>query len=203
MSFFKSIRERIFGKKEEYTVFDVNLDLRVFNNEMKKQSRLNGSRAQQLWEQSKKYYVNNQMKQVNEIMAQRMNALDKAFSIEMFTIRMDGLIFDLQSNNSVSQSVETLAKAQKALEKLTIFDVNAKEMMDKTFRTLTNLSKEANKIMTRMENYDPFSTIEHTSEDIQEQINLLEAEIKIGIKPPEAPTDYERRRAALDEREKP
>ena len=184
--------------KEDYDLDDLILDLRLFNNQMKNLQTSYKKRAVQLWSDAKNHQRNENREQVKLLIEQRMGSLDRAFTMEMFSIKMDDFLYQLKNASIISDTAETLGKTKIALEKLKIFDVDTKTLVNSTFKLMSKLSQETDNIMGRLENYSPYDVRQHTSEQVQKEINLLEVEVATETVPPDAASkEREDRRRSL------
>ena len=148
-----------------------------------------------------------ELKQGNEArvkmyMNQFMKAKSTAFSLDMFTITMEGLVFDLQNANTLQNMGATMGKMNKSLEKLGILNISdVSKMMRQVNRNMGRMGIAMDTVYNSIGDYESFAVDSYSQGDIEKEINLLSEEVvaETGTLP-DTVSDLEQKREKLNQK---
>jgi hypothetical protein len=198
--FIKDIRNRLFPPEPQ--IDELVLDIKLYNNEIKRVQKSNEKKANEMREKAKEELKRGNEPRVKMYMNQHMKAKSAAFSLDMFTITMEGLIFDLQNASSLQNMGVTMGKINKTLEKLGILKISdVSKMMGQVNRSMSRMGIAMDTVYNSIDNYEPFSVESYSQQDIDKEINLLSEEVlaETGTLP-ETVSDLMEKREKLDEK---
>ena len=141
---------------------------------------------------------------VNMYMSQYMKAKSTATSLDMFTITMDGLIFDLQNTQSLQNIGQTMGKMNKTLGKLGVLNVtDVSKMMGEVNKQMNRYGIAMDTMFDSLSDYEPFEVDSYTQADVESEINKLTDEVmsEQGTLP-SVVDDLMEKRKKLEEEEK-
>ena len=118
------IIDRVKGFLRSPSVDELALDIKMYNNDIKRVQKANEKQAAAMRVKAKQELKQGNEARVKMYMNQHMKAKSTAFSLDMFTITMEGLIFDLQNANTLQNMGVTMGKMNKSLEKLGILNIS-------------------------------------------------------------------------------
>ena len=153
------------------------IELKMYNGEIKRIHRQNEKRVVQFRERAKNELKKGENARVKEYMRQHMRAKTTAYSLDMFTIKMEGLIFDLQSGTTAGQMAGSMGKISTTLDKLKGLNVaSVAEIMTKLNRQMMGMGVAMDTIYQQLDT-DPFEVESYTDADVSKEIELLTTEV--------------------------
>jgi hypothetical protein len=196
------IIDRVRGFFRSPQVDELVLDIKMYNTDIKRVQKANEKQANEMREKAK-----NELKQGNEArvkmyMNQHMKAKSTAFSLDMFTITMEGLIFDLQNANTLQNMGVTMGKMNKSLEKLGILNISdVSQMMRQVNKNMGRMGIAMDTVYNSIGDYEPFAVDSYSQQDIEKEINLLSEEVvaETGTLP-DTVTELEEKREKLNQK---
>ena len=108
--------DKIKGFMNPPKVDELVLDIKMYNTDIKRVQKANEKQAVEMREKAKQELKQGNEARVKMYMNQFMKAKSTAFSLDMFTITMEGLVFDLQNANTLQNMGATMGKMNKSLE---------------------------------------------------------------------------------------
>ncbi|MBN2335871.1 Snf7 family protein [Candidatus Bathyarchaeota archaeon] len=153
------------------------IELKMYNGEIKRIQKQNEKRAVQFRERAKNELKKGETARVKEYMRQHMRAKTTAYSLDMFTIKMEGLIFDLQSGTTAGQMAESMGNISTTLDKLKGLNVaSVAEIMTKLNRQMMGMGVAMDTMYQQLDT-DPFEVESYTDADVSKEIELLTTEV--------------------------
>ena len=107
----RSIKKRFFSKPDPDEFI---LEMKMHNNQIKRVQKRNQNKSIDLRAKAKEEMKSGSQARVKLYMDQYMKTKSTAFSLDMFTITIDGLIFDLQNTSSLQNMGLTMGKINKS-----------------------------------------------------------------------------------------
>ena len=173
--FLGGIKKRFFSKPD---LTDFIIDIKMSNNQMKRVQRQNDKKADQMRAKAKAELKTGNRTRVNMYMNQYMKAKSTALSIDMFTITMDGLIFDLQNAQSLQNLGMTMGKMNKTLGKLGILNItDVSKMMGDVNKQMSRYGVAMDTMFEGLSDYDSFEVDAYSQSDVENEINMLTDEV--------------------------
>ena len=195
------IKKRFFSKPD---LTDFIIEIKMSNNQMKRVQRQNEKKADQMRAKAKSELISGNQTRVNMYMSQYMKAKSTATSLDMFTITMDGLIFDLQNAQSLQNIGQTMGKMNKTLGKLGVLNVtDVSKMMGEVNKQMNRYGIAMDTMFDSLSDYEPFEVDSYTQADVESEINKLTDEVmsEQGTLP-SVVDDLMEKRKKLEEEEK-
>lgn len=195
------IKKRFFSKPD---LTDFIIEIKMSNNQMKRVQRQNEKKADQMRAKAKSELISGNQTRVNMYMSQYMKAKSTATSLDMFTITMDGLIFDLQNAQSLQNIGQTMGKMNKTLGKLGVLNVtDVAKMMGEVNKQMNRYGIAMDTMFDSLSDYEPFEVDSYTQADVESEINKLTDEVmsEQGTLP-SVVDDLMEKRKKLEEEEK-
>ena len=153
------------------------IELKMYNGEIKRIQKQNEKRAAQFRERAKNELKKGEQARVKEYMRQHMRAKTTAYSLDMFTIKMEDLIFDLQSGTTAGQMAESMGKISTTLDRLKGLNVaSVAEIMTKLNRQMMGMGVAMDTMYQQLDT-DPFEVESYTDADVSKEIELLTTEV--------------------------
>lgn len=196
---FGSIKKRLFPKPDPT---EFVLEMKMHNNEIKRVQKQNEKKSNELRAKAKKEMKSGSQERVKLYMNQYMKAKSTAFSLDMFTITMEGLIFDLQNVSSLQNIGLTMGKINKTLNKLGVLNItDVTKTMTQVNKQMARYGIAMDTIYSNLSDYDSFTVESYTEEDTNKEIELLSDEVlaETGILP-ERVSELMEKREKLDEK---
>jgi len=196
------IIDRIKGILNPPKVDELVLDIKMYNTDIKRVQKANEKQAVAMREKAKLELKQGNEARVKMYMNQHMKAKSTAFSLDMFTITMEGLIFDLQNANNLQNMGLTMGKMNKSLEKLGILNISdVSKMMRQVNRNMGRMGIAMDTVYNSIGNYDSFAVDSYSQGDIEKEINLLSEEVvaETGTLP-DTVVDLEEKREKLNQK---
>ena len=196
------IVDRIKGFFRPPQVDEMVLDIKMYNNDIKRVQKANEKQAEEMRRKAKQELKQGNEARVKMYMNQHMKAKSTAFSLDMFTITMEGLIFDLQNANTLQNMGVTMGKMNKSLEKLGILNIaDVSKMMRQVNHNMGRMGIAMDTVYNSIGNYEPFSIESYSQQDIEKEINLLSEEVvaETGTLP-DTVSDLEEKREKLNQK---
>ena len=173
--FFGKIRNRLFPKPD---LTEFIIEMKMYNNDIRRVAKQNEKQAVDLRTKAKNEVKNGDQARVKLYMNQYMKVKSTSFSLDMFTITMDGLIFDLQNASSLQNIGATMGKINKTLEKLGVLKLSdVTKMMTQVNKQMGRYGIAMDTLYQGMNNYEPFAVESYTEDDINKEIKLLSDEV--------------------------
>ena len=148
------------------------------NAEIKRVQKANEKKSVEMREKAKHELKQGNDARVKMYMDQHMKAKSTAFSLDMFTITMEGLIFDLQNASSLQNMGLTMGKINLSLEKLGVLNIGeVSNMMNTTNKFMGKLGLSMDTFYNQLSGYEPFSVEAYTTNDIEKEMALLSEEV--------------------------
>lgn len=196
---FGGIKDRLFPKADPTEFI---LEMKMHNNEIKRVQKQNEKKANELRAKAKKEMKSGSQARVKLYMNQYMKAKSTAFSLDMFTITMEGLIFDLQNVSSLNNIGLTMGKMNKTLDKLGILNVaDVTKTMSQVNKQMARYGIAMDTVYSNLSDYDSFTVESYTEDDINKEVELLSEEVlaESGVLP-ERVSELMEKREKLDEK---
>jgi len=196
---FGGIKDRLFPKADPTEFI---LEMKMHNNEIKRVQKQNEKKANELRARAKKEMKSGSQARVKLYMNQYMKAKSTAFSLDMFTITMEGLIFDLQNVSSLNNIGLTMGKMNKTLDKLGILNVaDVTKTMGQVNKQMARYGIAMDTVYSNLSDYDSFTVESYTEDDINKEVELLSEEVlaESGVLP-ERVSELMEKREKLDEK---
>ena len=181
--FFGGIKDRLFPKPDPTEFI---LEMKMHNNEIKRVQKQNEKKSNELRAKAKQEMKSGSQVRVKLYMNQYMKAKSTAFSLDMFTITMEGLIFDLQNVSSLQNMGLTMGKINKTLDKLGVLNVaDVTKTMTQVNKQMARYGIAMDTVYSNLSDYDSFTVESYTEEDINKEVELLSDEVlaETGILP--------------------
>ena len=152
--------------------------MKMHNNEVKRVQKQNEKKSIELRAKAKKEVKSGSQARVKLYMGQYMKAKSTAFSLDMFTITIEGLIFDLQNASSLQNMGHTMGKINKTLEKLGVLNISdVSKMMGQVNKQMARYGIAMDTVYSNLSDYDTFSVESYTEDDVTKEIELLSDEV--------------------------
>jgi hypothetical protein len=196
------IIDRVKGFFSSPKVDELVLDIKMYNNDIKRVQKANEKQANEMREKAKMELKQGNDARVKMYMNQHMKAKSTAFSLDMFTITMEGLIFDLQNANTLQNMGVTMGKMNKSLEKLGVLNIaDVSKMMRQVNHNMGRMGIAMDTVYNSIGDYEPFSVESYSEKDIEKEINLLSEEViaETGTLP-DTVQELEERREKLNQK---
>jgi len=196
---FGGIKDRLFSKPDP-TEFII--EMKMHTTQIKKVQKQNEKKSAELRAIAKNEMKSGSQARVKLYMNQYMKAKSTAFSLDMFTITMEGLIFDLQNANSLQNIGFTMGKINKTLDKLGVLNItDVSKTMSQVNKQMARYGIAMDTVYSNLSDYDSFSVESYTEDDINKEIELLSDEVvaETGTLP-ERVLDLTKKREKLDEK---
>lgn len=180
---FGGIKDRLFPKPDPTEFI---LEMKMHNNEIKRVQKQNEKKSNELRAKAKQEMKSGSQVRVKLYMNQYMKAKSTAFSLDMFTITMEGLIFDLQNVSSLQNMGLTMGKINKTLDKLGVLNVaDVTKTMTQVNKQMARYGIAMDTVYSNLSDYDSFTVESYTEEDINKEVELLSDEVlaETGILP--------------------
>jgi len=105
--------------------------------------------------------------------------LDKtAYSLDLFVINMENLIFELNNAQSVDNITLVLGKISKSLDKLSILKTRGvSKILGRVTRQMTKITGSTQRIMDQLSDYEPFSIEPTSSSDVDKVMDKMVSEV--------------------------
>lgn len=169
-----SLRERMFGPSLD----DLTISLQMYNKEIAMTRDRYKQRAEATYDQAKEYLVKGDDNRAKMYAQQHLSCDRAAFSLDMFVIKMDGLVFDLKNAENVELIGLTLGKVSKCLDKLNILKTkNVSKIMAKVNQQMGRIGLGTSRIMDQLQSYDPFSVEPVSSKDLDKLMGKMVDEV--------------------------
>ena len=194
----KRIRDRF--RKPDINEFVI--EIKMHNNDIRRVQKQNEKKVEEMRARAKKELKAGNDARVKMYMSQYMKAKSTAFSLDMFTITMEGLIFDLQNASSLQNMGLTMGKINKSLEQLGVLNVtDVSKMMMNVNKQMGRYGIAMDTFYDSLTNYDSFQVDSYTEEDVSKEINMLTEEVMAETGTlPETMEELMERREKLEEK---
>ena len=150
----------------------------MHNNQIKRVQKRNQNKSIDLRAKAKEEMKSGSQARVKLYMDQYMKTKSTAFSLDMFTITIDGLIFDLQNTSSLQNMGLTMGKINKSLEKLSVLKVaDVTKMMGQVNKQMERYGLAMNTVYGNLADYNSFSVESYTEDDVTKEMELLSEEV--------------------------
>lgn len=169
------IKDRFFSKPDPTEFI---LEMKMHNNDIKRVQRQNEKKSNELRAKAKKEMKSGSQARVKLYMNQYMKAKSTAFSLDMFTITIEGLIFDLQNASSLQNIGLTMGKINKTLDKLGVLNISdVSKMMGQVNKQMARYGIAMDTVYSNLSDYDSFSVESYTEDDVTKEMELLSDEV--------------------------
>ena len=173
-----SLRDRIKNYIWGPPLEDLIVDLRIYDKEIARTRDSYRQRAETVYEQAKKNVIDGDDRRAKMYVKQYLKLDKTAYSLDLFVINMENLIFELNNAQSVDNITLVLGKISKSLDKLNILKTRGvSKILGRVTRQMAKITSSTGRIMEQLSDYEPFS-IEPTSEsDVDKVMDKMVSEV--------------------------
>jgi hypothetical protein len=174
MSIREKIRNKIWGPPLE----DLIIDLSMYNKEIARTRDKYRERSKTLYEQAKECLIKGDDHRARMYAQQHLNTDRTAFSLDMFVINMENLIFDLRNAKTVEEIGINLGKISKCLNKLNLLKTRGvSQIIGKVTAQMKRIGLKTGSIMDQLTDYEPFSVEPASARDLDKLMDKMVSEI--------------------------
>jgi len=154
------------------------IDLKMYTNEIARTRDRYKQRAKNLYEQAKQCIINGDDARAKMYAKQYLNLDRTAYSLDMFVISMQNLIFDLDNARSTEQIALVLGKISKCLDKLNILKTRGvSKILGRVTRQMGKIGISMQQITNQLTDYEPFNIEPVTSTDLDKVMDKMVSEV--------------------------
>jgi len=177
---------------------DLIVDLSVYVKEIERTKQKYERRAEELYRKAKKAAIEGNEFRAKTYIRQRLQCDKTAFALDMFTINMEQLIFELRNAKGVEAIGQCLGKISRSLDRLKLLNVSGiTSIIGKVQSQMERIGLSTESIFNAIKDYEPFR-IESLSEDeVDKEYERMLAEI--AVEAPKAP-EVERKIEELEKK---
>ncbi|MCW4006385.1 MAG: hypothetical protein NWF04_07315 [Candidatus Bathyarchaeota archaeon] len=170
----EKFRNFIWGQPLE----DLVIDLKMYSKEIARTRDKYKQRASTLYDQAKDCIVKGDDYRAKMYAQQHLSADRTAFSLDMFVINMENLIFDLSNAQSVENIGLSLGKISKSLDKLNLLKTRGVgQVMGKVGQQMEKIGFKTGQIFDQLKDYEPFSVEPTTGKDLDKVMDKMVSEV--------------------------
>lgn len=174
MSFREKIRNYIWGPPLE----DLIIDLKMYNKEISRTRDKYKDQAIKLYGQGKECMIKGDEYRARMYSQQSLNADRTAFSLDMFVVNMENLIFDINNAQSVDNIGLSLGKISKSLDKLNLLKTQGvSKIMGRVSKQMGKIGLKTGQIFDQLKDYDPFNIEPTSAKDVDKVMDRMVSEI--------------------------
>jgi len=135
-------------------------------------------RGGSLREKAKQQILEGKTQRARMYMKQHLKAKNTSFSLDMFVISMNDLIFDLKNASNVNQIGPVMGKISKTLQKLDLLKTSGvTQIMSKVNNQMERAGFSMEQIFNGIRDYEPFSISSLTDANVEEELEKLTDEV--------------------------
>ncbi len=157
---------------------DLVIDLRMYNKEIARTRDQYKTRATSMYDQAKECIVKGDDHRAKMYAQQYMSCDRTAFSLDMFVINMDNLIFDLKNAQSIDNISLNLGKISKCLDRLNLLkQKGVGKVMGKVGAQMEKIGMKTSDIFDQLKDYEPFNVEPTTAKDLDKVMDKMVSEV--------------------------
>lgn len=154
------------------------IDIQMYTKQIKRTQKKFNQRAVEMRQKAKQQVMAGETARAKMYMKQALKAQNTSFSLDMFTISMEDLTFDLKNTSNVNQMAPIMGKISKSLEKLDILKTgNVSRIMGKVNGQIERAGFSMEQIFDEISDYEPFSIGSFSDQDVDVEIEKLTEEV--------------------------
>lgn len=174
MSIREKVRNRILGPPLE----DLIIDLKMYNKEIARTRDKYKARATTCYDQAKDCLIKGDDHRAKMYAQQYLNADKAAFSLDMFVMGMDNLVFDLTNAQTTNEIGISLGKINKSLGKLNLLKTRGvSKIMGKVGHQMEKIGFKTGQIMDQLKDYEPFNAEPTSARDVDNVMDKMVSEV--------------------------
>jgi hypothetical protein len=170
----EKIKNRLFGPPLE----DLVIDLKMYNKEIARTRDRYKAQATTQYDQAKECLVKGDEHRAKMYAEQHLKLDRTAFSLDMFVINMDNLIFDLTNAQSVENIGLSLGKISKSLDKLNLLKQHGVgKVMGRVGQQMDKIGFKTGQMFDQLKDYEPFSVEPASAKDLDKVMDKMVSEV--------------------------
>lgn len=157
---------------------DLVIDLKMYNKEIARTRDQYKNRSTAMYDQAKECLIKGDDHRAKMYAQQYLSCDKTAFSLDMFVINMDNLIFDLNNAQSVENIGLSLGKISKCLDKLNLLKTRGVgKVMGRVSSQMEKIGFKTGQIFDQLKDYEPFSVEPSSAKDLDKIMDKMTSEV--------------------------
>jgi len=153
------------------------IDISMYTKQISRTQRRFEKRKNELRAKAKQELLNGETSRAKMYMQQSLKAKNSAFSLDMFSLAMEDLVFDLKNASNVNQMAPVMGKISKTLGKLDLLKTsNVSQIMGKVNNQIEKAGFGIEQIYDEIKDYETFSITDLTDSDVERELDILTEE---------------------------
>jgi hypothetical protein len=157
---------------------DLVIDLKMYNKEIARTRDQYKNRSTTMYDQAKECIIKGDNHRAKMYAQQYLSCDKTAFSLDMFVINMDNLIFDLKNAQSIDSISLNLGKISKCLDKLNLLkQKGVGKVMGKVGAQMEKIGMKTGDIFEQLSDYEPFNVEPTSAKDLDKVMDKMVSEV--------------------------